>query len=162
MDGKEIIFKFPYKMREDFKQSYKRCWTESALPVEYGYTRLQTNAPLYVKPEHNTDGEKVLKVVGRDWLPLGEFALEYEGDTPVLRFYSQMYLGAENKEYFKAMCIANAHVSMTPNMVLFPRDVDASELEQAKNMEGACFVVTERDLLAAIKLAYATIGMLFK
>jgi hypothetical protein len=162
MIGKEITFKFPYKMREDFKQSYKRCWTESALPVEYGYTRLQTNEPLYVKPEYNADGEKVLKVVGRDWLPLGEFALEYEGDVPELRFYSQLYLGAENKDYFKAMCIANAPVGMTPNMVLFPRDVDASELEQATRTEGACFVVTERDLLAAIKSAYATIGMLFK
>lgn len=159
---KEIVFKFPYKMREDFKQSYKRCWTESALPVEYAYTRLQTSAPLYVKPEYNADGEKVLKVVGCDWLPLGEFALEYEGDTPVLRFYSQIYLSAENKEYFKAMCIANATVNMTPNMVLCPRNVDASELEQAKNAEGACFVVTESNLLAAIKSAYATIGMLFK
>ena len=47
-------------------------------------------------------------------------------------------------------------------MVLCPRNVDASELEQAKNAEGACFVVTESNLLAAIKSAYATIGMLFK
>lgn len=60
------------------------------------------------------------------------------------------------------MCIANATVNMTPNMVLCPRNVDASELEQAKNAEGACFVVTESNLLAAIKSAYATIGMLFK